>query len=244
MLLSRVRSAVSRHGLTGLVRRVPYFVYWRYRYWVDHARWDRRWGTETGVSEREYLATIPTAVVEHAEWYEPIRWRWFRPMLADLPIVPRGFTFVDLGSGKGRALFFAARSGFGRVIGVEFSERLHRIAERNREAFARADGSATAVELVCGDATVFDLPVGPLVVFLNNPFRGPVMSAVVSRIADHGARSAFETYVMYKQPQCAALFDADGRFVKVTEREGNGRWFMGKEPYVVYRVAEASAPVA
>lgn len=188
---------------------VPYFLYWRYRHWVDHTRWDRRWGTETAIREKKYLESIPEHATTHAEWYEPIRWRWFKPMLAELPVDPRQFTFIDLGSGKGRALFFAALSGFRRVIGVEF---------------------------MLGDATTHALPEGPLVVFPYNPFRGPVMSAVVARIAERARNTEVATCVLYKQPQCAGMFDADPVFVKITDRRGNGRWFMGTEPYVAYRV--------
>jgi len=39
--------------------------------------------------------------------------------MATVPLEPAESTFVDLGSGRGRALFFAARTGFHRVIGVE-----------------------------------------------------------------------------------------------------------------------------
>ena len=244
MMIERARSAIRRHGIAGLLRRVPYFVYWRYRYWVDHARWDRRWGTETGISEHEYLGSVGTASVEHAEWYEPIRWRWFRPMLADLAVDPTRFTFMDLGSGKGRALFFAARTGFRRVIGVEFATKLHETALRNVERFAKAEPRATAVEVVNADATTIPLPNESLVVFLNNPFRGPIMEAVVARLAERATMDAPETYVMYKQPQCAGMFDANPAFERLVTREGNGRWFMGKEPYVIYRVRRAPPALA
>src|SRR5215218_10190886 len=45
--------------------------------------------------------------------------------------VSRDDVFVDLGCGKGRVLYMAARRPFKRVIGIEWSERFSRIARVN-----------------------------------------------------------------------------------------------------------------
>jgi predicted RNA methylase len=42
-------------------------------------------------------------------------------------------TFVDIGSGKGRALIIAAEYAFKRIIGVEYSPSLATICRRNLE---------------------------------------------------------------------------------------------------------------
>ena len=41
------------------------------------------------------------------------------------------FTFVDLGSGKGRTLLMASDYPFRRIIGVELLPSLHQIAQEN-----------------------------------------------------------------------------------------------------------------
>jgi len=43
----------------------------------------------------------------------------------------RDFTFVDLGSGKGRVLLMASHYPFKRIIGVEFIPELHQVAQEN-----------------------------------------------------------------------------------------------------------------
>src|SRR5262245_54030407 len=49
-------------------------------------------------------------------------------ILSELPIRYDHFTFVDLGSGKGRAVLVASRFPFKRVMGVEYSKTLNEIA--------------------------------------------------------------------------------------------------------------------
>ena len=66
--------------------------------------------------------------------YEPIEEEDFAKALDQLAINPPDFHFVDLGSGKGRALFLASKAGFGKVTGVEFSGELHQQAQKNIES--------------------------------------------------------------------------------------------------------------
>src|SRR6202453_3410424 len=75
------------------------------------------------------------------------------------------FTFVDAGSGKGRALLLASDYPFREIIGVELSPELERIARSNIARYAEAKGSLVPrppVISMQGDATEFSWPPGPL----------------------------------------------------------------------------------
>lgn len=88
--------------------------------------------------------------------------------------------FIDYGSGKGRALLIAARFPFKRVIGVEMSPVLNRIAAANLRAtrwLTRAE-----VELVPTNATAYVVPPDATVFYFYNPFKDDVFAAVVDRI--------------------------------------------------------------
>ena len=99
-----------------------------------------------------------------------VRWRRCRPAA---PI--DAFTFVDLGAGMGRAVLLAAEFPFRAVVGVEIHPTLTRIARKNL-ALWRAPGRARApMRMVCADAADFELPPGPCVAFLFNPFGAPVL---------------------------------------------------------------------
>jgi SAM-dependent methyltransferase len=91
-------------------------------------------------------------------------------------------TFIDLGSGRGRALIMAALLPFQKVIGIEFAEELHRDSiENTRNATVDLGHSGRIVQIL-GDATQFEFPEGPLVLYLFNPFDAPII-AVVARNA-------------------------------------------------------------
>lgn len=83
------------------------------------------------------------------------------------------FCFVDVGCGKGRPLLIASRYGFRRLIGVEYSERLCRVARKNL---------ADQAEIVCQDAADFRFPDGPLFVYFHNPFGESVLTSVLSNL--------------------------------------------------------------
>lgn len=70
LILRRLQSGVRRHGIVVFIRRLPGFVYWRYRYEFDHARWDRLWGTETSRLEHEYLDSMQDPAKAHAAAHE------------------------------------------------------------------------------------------------------------------------------------------------------------------------------
>ena len=86
--------------------------------------------------------------------------------------------FIDIGCGKGKVCIDARRmGGFKRVIGLDFSQPLVTIAKEN----ARKCGYESEIELVCADATQYDLPAGANLVYLFNPFGVAIMKAFVER---------------------------------------------------------------
>lgn len=94
----------------------------------------------------------------------------------------RGFTFVDIGAGKGRILVLAARHPFARIVGVELADGLCEIARRNAAIVARRLPTAPPIDVVHADATTYELPSGPCVLFLYRPFVGDVAERVVQNI--------------------------------------------------------------
>lgn len=107
-----------------------------------------------------------------------------------------GWTFLDLGAGKGRAMLSAARHDYAGVVGVEFARELACVARDN----LRGDGhEAPRVRLIEGDAAACDLPRGPLLVFMFNPFGPPVLDGVLERLIGH-AREEAPVRIAYLNP--------------------------------------------
>jgi SAM-dependent methyltransferase len=103
-------------------------------------------------------------------------------ILSELPIRHNDFTFIDLGSGKGRALLVASRFQFKKIIGVEYSKQIIDIARNNVNRFPEKEKKCFYTELIHCDATKLSIPSGPLVIFLANPFAKPVLEEVVRNV--------------------------------------------------------------
>jgi hypothetical protein len=125
-----------------------------------------------------------------------------------------GFTFVDLGAGKGRALLLAAPHGFRSIVGVEFARELVQVAQRNIQVAGGSVAERTTILQL--DATAYDLPEGPVVLFMYNPFGATTMAAVARRTRasfDRNPRPLHVVYVvpMHLEPWIEAGFSAERR---------------------------------
>jgi len=124
------------------------------------------------------------AVNPDSTWYEGVDARQFMKMLRQLPIgSPGDFAFVDLGSGKGRALLLAARYGFRSVLGVELDGGLVELSRHNVRSFeAVSPRHAGVIRVQQGDAANFTPPARPTVLFLYNPFGEATLRTVVDNV--------------------------------------------------------------
>lgn len=162
--------------------------------------------------------------------YQPIEPEIFRAMMQALPIDFSEFTFADIGSGKGRALLLASEFPFRRIVGVELLPELHRIALGNLANFV-ARGGMPPMESVCGDATVFEFPSEPLVVFFFHPLMGTNFRKVLANLQSSLTQHPRPLFVVYANPIFEMLLAADPRMRKVT----------GTHQWVIYGAAGSSA---
>ena len=125
----------------------------------------------------------------------------FRNAMRTLDIDPRGFTFVDLGSGKGRALLMAGDYPFAAITGVEFAEELDAICRANLRR--RGDPRMTCH---LGDAEQFEFPSGNLVVFLNNPFDRRLVERIGQRLLASFRQHRRAVRVVYVNPRAPEVF--------------------------------------
>jgi SAM-dependent methyltransferase len=139
----------------------------------------------------------------------------FEQMMRALPINFSDFTFVDLGSGKGRALLMAAPYGFKKIIGAELMPEWHQAAEENIRKFGAGDDPGSAIESLCMDVRDFEFPAEPLVVYLFNPFPEPVFAAVLERLRQSVLKNPRPMFVAYRSPEFEKLL-AECDWIKKT----------------------------
>jgi SAM-dependent methyltransferase len=131
----------------------------------------------------------------------------------------RDFTFVDLGSGKGRALLMASEYPFHRIIGVEFLASLHRIAQQNLREYKSNSQKCFAIESICADATTFLFPADPLVIYLFNPLPESGLRQVIVNL-EHSLRAhPRAVYVLYHNPLLEHVLGESSQFRKIASAQ-------------------------
>ena len=111
-----------------------------------------------------------------------------------------GFVFLDLGSGKGRALLMASDYPFRRIVGVELLPALHRTAQENLSKYRNASQKCFALESICGDATEFPFPAEPIVLYLFNPFPEAGLRQMIANLEQSLREHPRAVYVLYHNP--------------------------------------------
>ncbi|MBA2400366.1 MAG: hypothetical protein H0V72_17000 [Bradyrhizobium sp.] len=177
-LLRRIRSFAGRDD--------PQHARWLQQKQAADAAFDAANGTQTGGIQEIFDLNVVGENARHGLSHIASDPDEFSRMMTQLDLDLSTVTFIDLGSGKGRALMLATAFPFRRIVGVEFARELHETAEANFRALATgASSNAGRVELVCGDAATYALPIEPLIIYLFNPFG----SAVVRRVAENAIAS-------------------------------------------------------
>ncbi len=166
----------------------------------DDAKFDTKYGTDTaGVTHLETLDTLgPYRSAGTVHLASPRAEFDAAMALVDIPLAQ--LTFVDLGSGKGRALLLAAERPFVRIIGVEFAREFHDIAMRNLAALGASDPNHAKIELVRADAATYPLPEVALLLFLFNPFGPPVIDLVAQHALESWRAHSRPIRILYMNP--------------------------------------------
>lgn len=181
---------------------------------------DRTYGVQTRVVPplSEMYRTARLGGFEH----EPTSPGWFRELLDTLDVDFKATVFVDYGSGAARAVLLAAEYPFKEIVGIEVSPSLHAQAQANLRAFPAETCRAGAVRLVRADATTYELPAHPAVLYFYNPFGARVMREVLGKIeASLHARPRPITIILahcYRQPRDVVLHS--GAFRVVSAHDG------------------------
>jgi SAM-dependent methyltransferase len=222
--------SLKRRGLWGTLKRCvaePFHLVLEYKpsrlLWKRRDKeFDRRFGVDTS-------GTIPLSAldVEDANWeyghaYEPTDPRFFKAIVGALPIQFEEFTFVDVGSGKGRVLLLATEFPFRKILGVEISKRLQEISEQNVRKYRNTvvNLKCTNVETVCADAEYFQIPNDPCVLYLFNPFQEEIMRKVLANIQQSLQESPRDLYIVYRTPLLASLLDSANFLKRIRAEHG------------------------
>lgn len=192
----RLAHSLSNHGLSGTLERAFIKAPIAPKTTVDRPPhpFDVAHGTDTGgyISGADMQSVSMSALYITA--YAGISPSVLTQALSNLPFPLEKFTFVDVGCGKGRALFVASEFPFRRLLGVELATDLCTAAWSN---LASDPEWASRITVVNEDATAVTYPDGPLLVFLFHPFLAPVLRRALANLERQLRRSPREAYLLY-----------------------------------------------
>ncbi len=135
----------------------------------------------SGNIAKEKLVTS-FATKDSAHEYRPVYARNIRVLISEANKLGAEYhNFIDIGSGKGKACFYASQKNqFKNIIGVEFSEELVAIANSNKEI-----ADSKNIVFLNEDATAYSLPKESSLIFLFNPFDESVLRIFIKNNLDH-----------------------------------------------------------
>jgi len=233
-LIERVSNSLERRGLfgtvwaiggniaekaVGAVRSIPLqFAK------LDDKLFDVRHGTDTRglvpVSEYEVVGENKSL----GTGYQAVRPRSLWKVVGSIPFPP-GSVFVDIGSGKGRALLLASRFPFKRIVGLEFVPVLCDVARKNIELYRRRHKLPSEFEVHAVDATTFEFRGDENVIFMNNPFEQELVGLTLANITRSLKKHPRKIWLLYMFPkhERAVLENSPFRRTGYMKFPGRGR---------------------
>ncbi len=195
----------------------------RQRYGDADYDWDHRVNTTSAaVGWRDRLLGVFHSL------YQPTEPALFDEMLQALEQALHlnfaDFTFLDLGSGKGRTLLMASDYPFRRIVGVELLPSLHDIAGENLRCYKSESQKCYALEAVCADATAVPFPDVPLVVFLFNPFPEAGLRRVITNLERSLRARPRPICVLYHNPLLESVLNESGFLRKIVGTQQYSLW--------------------
>src|ERR1700690_4290786 len=132
--------------------------------------------------------------------YQPTEPALFREMMATLEIDFQEFTFIDVGSGKGRVLLMAADYPFRRILGIELLAALNRVAQKNLNAYKSDSQRCFRLETIRGDAREFVFPAEQILLYLFNPLPESALTEVMANLDNSLKQFPRVVYLLYHNP--------------------------------------------
>lgn len=152
--------------------------------------------------------------------YQPTEPTLFGEMIESLmQVAPKinlsEFTFIDIGSGKGRVLLMASQYPFRRILGIELLPELHRAAKENIGKYKSDSQQCFAIDCVLADAAEFDLPAEPTVLYLFNPLPESGLISMLNRLEDSLRQNPRLVFVLYHNPLLEHVVTRNGVFTRI-----------------------------
>jgi len=169
---------------------------------------DLRYGTDTVQTVEVDELDVHGARASQAQRYQPTGSLPFTRLMK-LYRFPKDGVLVDFGAGKGRVLLMGMLYGFRKVVGVEFSAELCRVAQANVERLrARGFGLESAAEVVHEDAGQYAFRDDENIFYFFHPFDDTLLGRILDNIHASLERAPRPAWIVYYLPVHAGAMES------------------------------------
>ena len=210
-LLRQLTSSFVKRGIGRTIQMIPRKLKAkRVSYSVDE--FDQKYNVET--TNIVYTGELKTKSKnwKYASRYQPMPNFSLQNILTSFHIANSEYTFIDLGSGKGRVVLLASMLPFKEIIGVEFSGALNNIAKINISKFPEDLQLCKNIKMIEMDAVeyLFPNPHEKFILFMNNPFENYIMEKVIENFSKSFFMNPRQLIIIYFNPKskCRSLIDS------------------------------------
>jgi len=171
--------------------RLPFYYFYR-RLKLGTINWfcDFYYGIKTREVFNVTQMKVESKNLEHAVRYEGTPYFILKEIFNSSEVDLKGRKFLDIGCGRGRALFWAHQKKASKIMGVDFSSDLCLEAQKNLEGINN-------VSIYCQDISDFELAEKFDVIYISNPFGKVVLENLLDKdwIKNQGPETVFVYHV-------------------------------------------------
>jgi hypothetical protein len=206
-LFREVSASISKRGILKTIRLIRFELF-KKKINIPEDDFDRVYNVETTKIVKTGELDTKSINWKYASAYRAMHSSYsLSEMLSFFEIDFSKYTFIDVGSGKGRVILMASMLPFNRIVGIEFSKSLIDIAEENLLKFPKNNQLCDDISFHLLDAAEYSFPKEEYILFMYNPFYEPVMEKVIENITKQFSYNPIHFIVIYLNPQFAYLFD-------------------------------------
>ena len=185
-------------GIAALARH----VWTRFLCRMHYAFWDRKFEALEKVATRGTVhkndlspVNLTNAHLSYEYGASPrlvISW-----ILSAIDVDESHYTFVDVGSGRGRILLAAAERPFKSIHGIEFCRLLQTQSKQNLDEYPKHKLVCQDVRSICCDVLEYTPPNTDIILYFYNPFEAELLDNVVRNFLDMAQEMERNIIVIY-----------------------------------------------
>ena len=206
--ITKFKFIFQEEGVLGLFSEVHRMVFQKFHNKIL----DKKYGFDEPPSTAEIVnaktLTFNGSNGEDSHSYDAAPFTMINWFISALPVNVQDYSFIDIGSGRGRVVSTVARYPFQNVIGIEYSLELHEDAKINVfDVSHQEHRRCGSLDLICGDAVEFDVPQTPCIFFMYNPFGGKTIQSFLKMLEQSYLENPRPIYIGYYNPEYEAVFE-------------------------------------